>query len=102
MQDNISVLIMKYSTILFDELLKLNHPLDIQDSEGNTPLQFAIIRGQTHLALRLLDAGARFDILNEEKKTVRDLAICKNNFTVLAKMHHFHALLDFRHQKIDL
>ena len=77
-----------FSPVFVDHLIKLGHPLNIQDSYGNTPLHLAITKNRTEMALCLLDANAKIDIKNKSGQTPKDIALSSNNLILLARMSH--------------
>ncbi len=82
------------SLALTDELITLGHPIDVEDHDGNTPLHIAVTGNNTPVILRLLEGGARYDIINKTHKTAENLANEYLNLKALAKMRGYHMLLN--------
>ena len=56
-------------------LIRLGANVDLADSEGMTPLHFAVLGGHLHLVQLLLRSGASTTLPNEFGDTAADLAM---------------------------
>ncbi len=81
------------SLALVDELIKLKHPLNFRNDRKRTPLHVAIKHNINSVALRLIKAGAKYDIKNMDSQTAKDLALEKNNFFLAIKISKSHQIL---------
>ncbi len=88
----------KLSLALVDELIKLGHPLDYRSYDGNTPLHCAIECDNYEAALRLIDAGASYEIKNKKGVTPKHLALDKKNLLLLVKMSKSSEILNYRRE----
>lgn len=64
-------------------LIEAGASLNIQDSDGKTPLMCAIISGHDEIAIALIRAGANVNLQNREKNSATLLAARKGNMRVL-------------------
>ena len=55
-------------------LIRLGASVDLADSEGMTPLHFAVLGGHTRIVHLLLRSGAKTSLANEFGDTAADLA----------------------------
>ncbi len=81
------------SFALVDELINCGHPVDVQDSSGNTPLHHAVKEQNVPAALRLLKANAKYDIKNHFGRTALVLAKDTKNLVLICAMSKYHILI---------
>ncbi len=66
------------------ELLKLGHPINIPNEQGNTPLHIAVEKGNKKSVACLIEANADCKVLNENGKTPLSLALGMKALDILA------------------
>ncbi len=70
--------------------------LNAVDQFGNTPLQFALLMGQSDFAGALIDEGAELNIKNRQNLSALHLAAFLNNKDLTEKLLKNGALIDFK------
>ena len=84
---------------MIDELLKLGADVNIQDMYGNTALHEAARMGHLEICRKLIDAGAKTNVINDQKRRPVDQA---SHFISLNKFERYrinHANLELDHKR---
>ena len=66
-----------FAKIKMTMIIKLDANVDILDSDGKTPLMYAVISKNIDAIKLLLEKGAKTDIKNHEDKTALDIVMEK-------------------------
>jgi len=84
---------------MIDELIKLGADLNIQDTYGNTALHEAARMGHLEICRKLIDAGAKTNVINKQKRRPADQT---RHFISLNKFERYrinHANLELDHKR---